>query len=98
MCVQHCGDILNTVGDILSTLVDLLGTVGDLQYYRHPSPGTEHIFYRMKISIKNIHGFFHKKASVTWPYKMSVHYSGSCAKQQGAQVIAHYQYCRNSVQ
>ena len=23
-----------------------------------PSPGTEHMFYRVKISIENIHGFF----------------------------------------
>ena len=70
------GDILNTFGDILSTLGDFLGTVGMFSTIGMPSPGTEHIFYREKISTENIHRFFHEGAKVTRPYKMSVPSSG----------------------
>ena len=57
------------MGDILSTLRNFLGTVEDVQYYRHPSFGTEHIFYRVKISIENIHGFFHEGEVSPGPIK-----------------------------
>ena len=70
------GNILNTVGNMLSTLRGFLGTVEYVQYHGHPSPSTEHIFYRVKISVENIQGFFHEGASVSRRYKMAVQNSG----------------------
>ena len=76
MCVLHCGGYLEYFWEYLEYSGGFLEYV---QYYGHPSPGTEHIFYRVKISTENTHGFVTRGKVSPSPIKClcsTVHKSG----------------------